>query len=84
MAGVKLPLFELHDTHGFPLALGMDECRRRGIKPDLLSFLTDATAAGWTWDKIVSVLRDAIWPEPVEPLIKSLWDEAFVMQLGGK
>jgi hypothetical protein len=52
-------LFKLHDTHGFPLANSVDECRRRGWVPCLDQFIADAIRAGWPRERAQRTVDEA-------------------------
>lgn len=53
-------LFKLHDTHGFPLANSLIECRVRGWHPCTQQFVSDAIRAGWPKDRAERVLRESL------------------------
>ena len=71
-------LFQLHDTHGFPLTEAVAECARRGLVPDLAGFCRDAKKAGWPWVTVERVLREASSDSGVgSDLVEVAWVQAL-------
>ena len=54
-------LFDMYQTHGFPLSCSMEEARKRGAKLCPLQEKADALAAGWSAEKF-----EKWWQEGVE------------------
>lgn len=52
--------FRLLDTFGLPLLMQMDECESRGIRVALDLFVRDAVLAGWTFEKAMVSVREAL------------------------
>jgi hypothetical protein len=52
--------FKLLDTHGVPLAVQIEENRKRGRATSLPKFYLDAIKAGWSKVKIISVITEAM------------------------
>ncbi len=53
-------LFYMHDTEGFALTDSLFQCKKTGLTPCLRQFVADAILAGWTYDKAVRVVREAL------------------------
>ena len=53
-------LFALADTHGYPLADSIAQCRTHKFAPGLIAYVCDAVLSGWTVDRAVRVVRDAL------------------------
>ena len=52
-------LFRLHDTHGWNLSACCMALAQSGAMADWESFLDDAAAAGWSYEKARSCISDA-------------------------
>lgn len=53
-------LFKLADTLGFPLMMSILECEKRGWTPGLPAFVADAILAGWSADKAICCVLEAV------------------------
>ena len=51
-------VFALHDTHGIPLWLIAQTVLDRGLMINWKTWMKDAIAAGWGYDKIKSTIHD--------------------------
>ncbi len=75
-------LFELHDTHGFPLANALIEARKRGMGSDLIGFALAALKAGWSSLRVQAVLREAIFEaDEIQPLPPDWMDGAPTLSM---
>lgn len=68
-------IFQLHDTHGFPLSMSFVQCEERGWMIDWVGLIKEARTHGWfdsqTWDHIQEAFTDSgVW-ETERPEIES-------------
>ncbi len=54
-----LDAFRLYDQEGLPLAVSISAAQDAGLRVNLTAFACDAFAAGWTDEKLRSVLEAA-------------------------
>lgn len=52
--------FKLHDTYGLPLPITLMLARQQGASVDVPQFYRDALAAGWSSDKALSCIDEAL------------------------
>ena len=52
--------FKMLDTFGFPLVMCMDECEKKGFRVALDTFVFDAIKAGWSFEKAIAVVTEAV------------------------
>jgi len=61
-------VFDLKDTHGFPLSMAFIECDKAGIEIDWVGLIESARDAGWwdsqVWDAMQEAFQDCgVWAE---------------------